>query len=84
MFSIEDYEEDFEVWPCNWRAAVFMSRMGRGAWKYAMDGPAALDYDVILNILFDQHGIKRKHRKRLFSDLQLIEGHAVAAMRETP
>lgn len=63
---------------------MFFQSMGHGAWEQGMNGPSRLDYQTVVNILFDQRGIKKKHRKALFADLQIMEVPALNAMHENP
>ena len=69
-----------EVWPCCWDSVMFFASMGHGAWEQGMNGPSRLDYQTVVNVLFEHHGIKKKHRKALFADLQLMEIPALNAM----
>ncbi len=62
---------------------MFFSSMGHGAWEHGMNGPCRLDYQTVVNILFDHHGIKKKKRKALFADLQIMEVPALNAMHES-
>ena len=57
--------------------------MGHGAWEHGMNGPCRLDYQVGVNALFEQRGIKKKDRKALFADLQIMEVPALNAMHES-
>lgn len=57
--------------------------MGHGAWEQGMNGPSRLDYQTVVNILFSQRGIRKKDRKALFADLQIMEVPALNAMHET-
>lgn len=59
---------------------MFFRSMGHGAWEYGMNGATRLDYGTVVNVLFDQRGIKKKCRKALFADLQIMEIPALNAM----
>lgn len=45
-----------------------------------MNGPCRLDYQTVVNVLFEQRGIRKKDRKALFADLQIMEVPALNAM----
>ena len=78
-FTREDYEEDIDLWPENERSVLFFAGLGMGAWNHGFSGPCGLKYEA-LPFLFEMAGIHKGKRKRVYSDLLVMEAAALKAM----
>ncbi|HDS1711354.1 DUF1799 domain-containing protein [Pseudomonas sp. SbB1] len=80
--TLDDMEtEEVEVWPDAWPAFCLFEALGT-QWRLGPGGPSGLDYAAIpgtAKIL----GLKRRELPRVFHDLRIMEGEALAAMAET-
>lgn len=78
-FTLEDYEEDVDVWLENWPAVQFFGSLGRGAWQQGMSGPSGLRYEA-LPFQFLMRGIKKRDWPAMYDDLLVLELAALKAM----
>jgi len=76
----EDIEEEFEVWPCLWRAFLLFNRMST-QWRVGAGGATGLDYSSIRDVA-GFLAIKKKKLAEIFPDLQVLEGEALRVMAE--
>lgn len=75
-FTIEDYEEDVDVWPDNWLVVQFFGSLGHGAWQQGMSGPSGLRYES-LPFQFKMRGIKKRDWPAIYDDLMVLESAAL-------
>ena len=76
--TLDDIDEEVEVWPDNWQAFRLFNALGT-QWRTGPVGATGLDYSVIreVSILI---GIKKRQILEMFPDLQIIEAEALAVM----
>lgn len=69
-----------EIWPENLLPMQVFQAMGT-QWRMGFNGLVGLDYNV-LPMMIKQLGVPKKERKRVFSDVMVMERAALRAMRE--
>ncbi len=79
--TIEDYDEEFEVWPENWGAYLLFRQLGT-QWRVGMNGPTGLVYEAVFALL-DRKGYEDGEWWQKFADIQVMESAALKSMRPT-
>lgn len=79
--TMDDVDDDVEVWPDNWPALRLFNAMST-QWRTGAVGATGLDYSVIREVAM-LIGIKKRQIPELFPDLQVMEAEALAVMAET-
>lgn len=76
----EDFDEDpAEVWPENWPSWRLWTEVCN-QWRTSMGGIFALDYSVLFARM-ERMRLDDMEWERLFHDIRVIEGAALAAMK---
>ena len=78
--TAEDYAEEAEVWPENWRV-VSLFAMLRTQWAVGMGGPTGLRYEAVYPLLDRQYS-DPDGWDQAFDDVRVMEAAALRAMRE--
>lgn len=79
-FSVEDYEEEAEVWPENWPTFRLFSML-HSQWDVAPTGRrTGLKYPVLFELM-DRKGIAGADWWDMLEDIRAMEGAALMAMR---
>ena len=78
--TLDDIDEEVEVWPDNWQAFRLFNALGT-QWRTGPVGATGLDYSVIreVSILI---GIKKRQIPEIFPYLQIMEAEALAVMAD--
>lgn len=80
-FTAEDYApEPAEVWPENTQAFLLFEKVST-QWRHDMNGPYALDHNVVLTHMARMRLDDDEHDE-LFDDIRVMELAGLAAMRE--
>lgn len=79
-FTADDFDETVEIWPENWLAFEVFAAM-QTQWRAGMNGATGLDY-AALEPVMRLHGIPKRKRAEVFEAVRLMEGEALAVMRE--
>lgn len=79
-FLAEDYEEEAEVWPENWRVATLFATL-RTQWQTGMGGATGLRYEAVYPLLDRQYS-EPEEWDQAFGDVRVMEAAALRAMRE--
>lgn len=78
--TAEDYAEEVEIWPENWRV-VSLFAMLRTQWAVGMGGPTGLRYEAVYPLIDRQYGDPDEW-DRAFDDIRVMEAAALRAMRD--
>jgi hypothetical protein len=78
--TLDDIDEDVEVWPDNWPVFRLFNALGT-QWRTGAGGATGLDYAVVREVAA-LIGIKKRQIPELFPDLQVMEAEALAVMAE--
>jgi len=78
--TLDDIDEDVEVWPDNWPVFRLFNALGT-QWRTGAGGATGLDYTSIRDVA-SYIGIKKRQIPELFPDLQVMEAEALAVMAE--
>ena len=70
--------ESFEIWPENEVALALFSSLST-QWRIGVAGPTGLDYNVLFTRM-DRMGLSEEGYERLFQDIRVIEGEALAIL----
>ena len=70
-------EKDFEVWPDNWLPLMLFLACNT-QWQMTEAGPAGLRYEV-LPVIYKTHGVKKKDRADMLTDIKTCERTALDA-----
>ncbi len=68
------------MWPENWPTFTLFCAL-QTQWRVAMGGPTGLDYSSLYPLL-DRVATSATEWEEMFSDIQLLELEALAAMNE--
>lgn len=83
--AVEGSGADFEIWHDNWESFVWFCDRLHSCWRYStgLDRSAriGLDYSGAIALLRELVG-KKKRRRELLADVQLMEREALAAWAE--
>lgn len=73
----EDYEQEdiISLWPDNWLSFGVFAGMST-QWRIGASGVIGLDYNA-LNTVMKLKGVKKKQRKKVFNDVQVMEAEAL-------
>ena len=77
---VEDYEEEAEVWPENWRVVALFATL-RTQWQTGMGGATGLRYEAVYPLLDRQYSDPDEW-DQAFDDIRVMEAAALRAMRE--
>lgn len=75
---MDDFAEEAEVWPDNWRAWCYFERLVT-QWRVGMNGRTGLDYTAVYGLL-DRLGLSDADWWKTFDDIQHMEIAALDAM----
>ena len=78
--TVEDYAEEAEVWPENWRVVALFVTL-RTQWQTGMGGATGLRYEAVYPLL-DRQYIDPDEWDQAFDDVRVMEAAALRAMRE--
>lgn len=78
--TAEDYAEEAEVWPENWRVVSLFAKL-RTQWAVGMGGPTGLRYEAVYPLIDRQYGDPEEW-DQAFDDIRAMEAAALMAMRD--
>lgn len=78
--TLDDVQDNtpVDIWPENLTAFQVFQRLGT-SWFIGPGGPVGLRYEVLPTV-FESLGLRKKHRREVFPDLQIMEQEALNQM----